>query len=190
MIETETKSLAKYPLKRRHWLALVGFMSLSVVCGLIYWARFETYSVCLECALKQRTLAWEIPFIHQTVFESNEVISNRLSEVIQSHGLARQHEHDWQFIFGSGNGSPMVFGTARSIASAMTSDRTGDFLEKVMLYTGKDETHEWLSAFQNESRAEWCRCIAESMNGRVFSNADDFKLWLAQTEEANRGFVR
>jgi hypothetical protein len=188
--EPEKKSALKAPFKRRHWLILIGVMALSVVFALSYWARFESYSVCLQCALQQKTIAWEIPFFHRSLYESSQVTSNRLSEVIQMHGLALRHEHDWQLVFGSGNGSTMVFGTSRAVASAMTSARTGDFLDEMMLYAGEAETREWLSAFQNADRAEWCRCIAEAMQGRTFSGAEEFKLWLAQTEDANRHFQR
>lgn len=180
----------KSPFKLRHWIAVIAFMFLSVATGLAYWARFESYSVCVECALKKESVAWEIPFVHKKMFETSQVVSNRLSEVIRIHDLSSQHEHNWQFVFGSGNGSSMVFGTTRSIASAMTSASTGDFLDVMMVHAGKGESLEWLDSFRNEDRAEWCRCIAESMNGVTFSSSDDFRQWLSKTEEANRHFFR
>jgi|GEM_PF-2286942 len=190
IFEPEKKSALKAPFKRRHWLILIGVMMLSVLSALIYSARFESYSVCLQCALQQKTVAWEIPFFHRSLYESSQVTANRLSEVIQIHGFSLRHEHDWQFVFGSGNGSTMVFGSSRAVASAMTSACTGDFLDEMMLYTGESETREWLAAFQNADRAEWCRCIAEAMTGRTFSGAEEFKLWLARTEDENRHFRR
>lgn len=179
-----------FQLKRRHWLGMAGILVFTTVVGLFYWARFETYSVCYHCALKREAVVWEVPFIHKKIFETAEVYSTTLSDVILAHELMDEHEHDWKFVFGSGNGSPLVFGTSRGVASVMTSSKAGEFLDLVMQYSGRTEARRWLAGYRDFDRAEWCRCIAEAAHGLSFAHTDDFESWLAKTMADNEGFWR
>lgn len=188
MTNTETESKINFQLKRRHWFGVVGLLLLSITAGLFYWARFETYSVCYHCAMKRDAVIWEIPFVHSKIFEDAEIMSSPLSDVILEHELTGEHEHDWKFVFGTGNGSPMVFGTSRSVASAMTSSKSGEFLDLVMTHSGRTEARKWLAGFRDTDRAEWCRCIAEAIEGKTFSHSEEFKNWLAETMVANQDF--
>ena len=178
------------PLKRRHWIWMSGALALAVVAVLFYWARFETYSFCYHCALKKESVVWEVPFIHKAIYESSKYRESNLSQTIATYELVRDHDHDWQFMFGSGNGSPLVFGASRSIASAMTSTNSGDFLNSVMLHQGRVEARKWLAGFRDDDRAEWCRCIVEALSHQTFTGPADFEDKLEATMVQYQHFWR
>jgi hypothetical protein len=177
-------------LKRRHWVWMVGILVLTTVVALFYWARFETYSFCYHCALKKESVVWEVPFVHRAIYETSRYFESNLSQTIATYELADEHEHDWMFVFGSGNGSPLVFGTSRSIASVMTANKAGDFLNSVMLHQGRIEARKWLAGFRDDDRAEWCRCIVEGLSDEIFMDPADFERKLSETMEKNQYFRR
>jgi hypothetical protein len=186
--ETEKPSILKRRVRRLHWVWMSCMLVLTSVAALFYWARFESYSFCYECALRKETVVWELPFSHRKLFETSEIYVSDLSEAIVSYELVDDHEHDWKFAFGSGHGSPLVFGTSRSVVSAMTSTNAGDFLGLVMIHQGRVEARKWLSGFRDNERAEWCRCIIESVSGQSFSGPSEFETKLAEVVAANEDF--
>lgn len=189
MAAPETDSGLKAQFKLRHWLAVIVLLLFTITGPLLYWARFQSYSICFDCAQIRDSIAWEIPFVHRKLFETVETNSTRLAEIIETNELVGQHEHDWKFVFGSGNGSPMVFGISQSISSAMISTGTGNFLEALIRHGEPQEAREWLAGLRDAKQAEWSRCIAERLGGRTFATAEDFRSWVALTEEENRHFL-
>ncbi|HAV62509.1 MAG TPA: hypothetical protein DCY13_09115 [Verrucomicrobiales bacterium] len=183
------QSWLRRPLCVRHWVWLSAGMLGIIAMGLAYYARFESFEICTNCGRQRQVVNWEVPFVHRTMVQFFEVHETALSHVLLQLELQVDHEHSWQHVFGSGNGSPLVFGTSRPIASVFSAPASAAFLQEVARHEGRSVAAAWFADFSNPARAEYCRSVAELMLNQQFADRDAFRAWLERTESDQRHFL-
>ena len=88
-----------------------------VVGSFIYFAdehfSFNYFSVCSQCATIQNTKDLQLPLIGVTYSTSHTIKTTPLSELLAKNKLIKEHQHQWIFASGSGNGVVCAIGSGR-----------------------------------------------------------------------------
>jgi hypothetical protein len=117
----------------RRWLIAIAVLFLVASIGS---CGFSSTRVCHTCGLVQHHYEHQLPLMQVTYWTSQSTAETQLSRMLRGKNLVVDHDHDWVFRAGGGNGIACAIGPARNWhcdTSALVS-----FLADVAKYDGNE----------------------------------------------------
>jgi hypothetical protein len=98
--------------------------------------------------------------------------------MLEKHRLIANHEHEWLFGHGGGNGVKCAIGPGRHLRSSFESTNVAAFVEALTKYTDQQTVSKWLTRLQNPELSHACLRAADYPRDDAFGSEQLFKAWL------------
>jgi hypothetical protein len=161
----------------------MGFFALlaATVTGILY-GQFDYSELCPKCGRARDVVDWQFPRTERTYYSVQEERTTSLSAMLEANALLEQHEHEWQFVRGTGNGRTIVLGSGHPISWSLLSPYMGGFMETMLKLTDRDTTLRWLVQLRDPQYSRLCQSMANAHRGRDFDSREEWEDWLRSFE--------
>ena len=106
------------------------------------FGEFSYFSVCRVCGQRRHSTELQIPLARVTYWTFNRDEPTAVSKFLISRELVKQHEHEWVFGHGRGNGCS-ASGPALMMSSRLASEDNVRFLDILLKFGRKAEAEKW-----------------------------------------------
>ena len=185
-VEAAPDGLRSRRVPRFVWFILGTLAVLSMLVSGVLAGRYDSWSLCPDCARTQLQTDWQIPFTHHTYYCSSIALDSPLSRVLDREHLLAGHEHRWFLVWGRGNGYPIVIGEGNELAGALVTPAAGQFVASLAEHTDPDTVRRWLRRMIDPASSRNCQYISRECAARVFASREQFRDWLQRKEERSR----
>ncbi len=164
-------------------LLLMAGLALFAAClaGVLY-GKYDYSELCPVCGRARDVVDWQVPGTERTYFSLREERATALSGVLEERKLVEDHEHQWQFVRGQGNGRTIVLGAGHPISWSLLSPHMGTFVETMLHFTDRDTTLRWLNQLRDPTYSRLCQAMADSSTRRTFGSRVEWEAWLRDFE--------
>jgi len=127
----------KFPVRVLLGIAAAG--ALLLAAG---WCSFASFSVCRMCGQVRHEIRWQLPFMDVTYLRVHRDEETVASRFLNSRGLVGEHEHDWIFGHGGGNGRSAC-GPMSSMPGRLQDEERVRFLDILLKFGRREEAAKW-----------------------------------------------
>lgn len=169
------------PRKRRiaPVLAAVGLL----LSGSALFGAFGFSSVCTRCGAIRDSTEWQIPLTRITIFRTSSEHQTPVSTELLRSGVVSNHEHQWLFSSGGGNGVICAIGEGRHIIPVVESSGVAAILAAGQRF-GEVQFRDRLVRFIFDSKtSEAVRVLGLSAPTNGFTDATEYHAWLSREAE-------
>lgn len=173
------------PLRRR-WMHLAYGCALGAMVMLalsVFLGPFRYATVCTHCGMIRSTTEWQVPFTSITVFRQSTERATPLSTVLMNDGIVAQHDHDWLFCHGGGNGVLCALGRGRHIGSSVESEGVAAMIGTCNTYGELLMRDKILNALFDPDTSSAVKRMAVRFPLNGFSDASSLRDWMDQNRE-------
>lgn len=173
------------PAVRKVFLKRLGWTLGFVVLIAWAWPRpFSYYSVCPVCAQTRLSTDWErIWSDHFTYRTTHRIKPTPVSLVLEKCRLIPQHEHQWLFGHGGGNGVKCAIGPGRHVRPTFESTNVAAFVEALVQHGDRQTQKKWLARMGKRELSHTFRMAVSSPPTGAYGSKDRFLEWLPEPEE-------
>lgn len=158
-----------------------GLVVAVVMLGLAaVYGRFSHCSVCLKCGALRDTAEWQIPFTSTTVFQHSTERATPVSRTLLRAGLVAQHEHQWSFVAGSGNGAMCAIGEGRHVLPSAESEGVARLIEVANKFGEVEFRDKLLRTLFDPNTSADVRGLGLSAPTNEFAQASELRSWIAE----------
>jgi hypothetical protein len=171
--------------KRRTKIAVASAIAALVV--LIASATFGSFgysSVCGRCGAIRETEEWQIPLTSIAIFRHSSVHASAVSTVLERNGIVSNHDHQWLFSQGGGNGVRCAIGEGRHIRPVVESDGVGAVIAASQRFGEFQFRDRVIHALFNPKTSEAVRGLGMSVATNGFPDASAFRSWLSHKADS------
>ncbi len=138
----------------------------------------RSFSICTLCAQKKKSIKIQLPYSLITLLELQAFEDTKLSILIAKQQIIREHQHNWYFVTGKGNGTRCAIGRGINLDLATKDSIVLLFLKELINASTIDRGKTWLKFILDP---ELSHNIVEFLNKSYPSdrikNKEDFQNW-------------
>lgn len=120
---------------------------------------------------------------HPTYRLTHEITRTPLTEALAKQRLIPEHEHEWLFGHGGGNGIKCAIGPGRHIRRTAESTNVAAFVGAIVKYTDTNSVSKWLGRLQDAKYSYAILISVGHPKEGVLDSAERFNEWLVDGPE-------
>lgn len=166
------QKLARGPL-----LIIAGLTVLAALCAGVLYGKFDYSELCAVCGRARDVVEWQVPATQGSFYTLREERPTTLSGMLERRQLVEAHDHQWQFVRGTGNGQTIVLGAGHPISWSLLSPHMGPFMEQIFQLTDRSTTLRLLNQLRDPTYSRLCHAMAAAASGRTFKDRTELENW-------------
>ena len=101
------------------WSAAASIVAIFIA---LLWGTYHSRLICLKCgAFLRKSDCW-MPMTSIRLFSTSHEEASAVSKALTESRWVADHEHEWKFASGAGNGKGCTLGEASSLVTLMNSE--------------------------------------------------------------------
>ena len=161
----------------RRGALIVGVIVL-LLAGSSIFGAFGSSSVCNRCGKIRDTRRWEIPLTRVALFSTSSEHETPVSMELVRSGTISEHEHEWLFSSGGGNGVTCALGEGRHIRPAVQSEGVASILATSRRFGEVQFRDRLVKLMFKPKTAEAVRFLGIDVPSVGFTDASEFHKFL------------
>ena len=142
---------------------------------------FRYASVCDRCGAIRQTTEWQIPHTSFAILSRSSTHETPVSLCLTTNKIVRQHNHQWVFAQGGGNGIKCALGRAHKVRFTVESTEVPQLLASLEQYGERGFRDKVLTNLFVDSTTHVVRTLSVPANG--FTNAAQLHAWISSESE-------
>lgn len=163
---------------------LITLSAALLLIGALFYGRFYSSSVCAQCGASQFQTEWQVPLTTVTLFRTNHSEETTLSKaIIEAKLVLPQHEHEWWFTQGGGNGVTCALGRGHGVFQAVHDSRIPLLILAANRHHQAEFARRIVTCLFNPDTSDGVRTIASMAASKEFSDDAQFAKWLSESSQ-------
>ncbi len=138
---------------------------------------FGSFSICTVCGALQDHFAVRAPFVQVDIIPFTHVSETPLSEELRRLGLVGQHQHQWAFGYGSGNGILCSIGPGRHYRVTAQTEGVVRLFAACQQYNETELLNQLLKSAFDRDWTHQVRSAGQFMPEEGFTDSAAFLAW-------------
>jgi hypothetical protein len=160
--------------------------SLLLLIAVYAWPfAYVSVFVCRDCGRIMHTSAHQIPFTEFAFFTRQDISSSPMSEALRTNAAVGEHQHQWVFTGGSGNGVLCRLAHDRQLGIVANNDIYAHGISALMAELNGSQRTELAHAVLSPESAEDTLMLFMQNDLPMESDkhADEMKDWVAHHQD-------